>query len=86
MLRKLFWLVVTIGISAAFIFGYEAFLMDSFTAWLAGISPEMGNNASSGVLGKINPVLAGIVTAILFFAKAFFAYLGIRVANLIFSR
>lgn len=86
MVRKLFRFIVTIGIAAAFIYGYEAFLMDSFTVWLGGFSSEAAQNAPSGVQNKINPIFGGIIIGASYAAKAFFAFLGIKVASLIFGK
>ncbi|MEE8433152.1 MAG: hypothetical protein V3S64_00055 [bacterium] len=86
MFRKLLWLIFAIGISGAFIYGYEAFLMDSFTGWLTGFSSETIQNAPSEVQGKIDPFLGGIITGASFAAKGFAALIGITVANVIFGK
>ena len=86
MFRIFLWLIFAIGISGAFIYGFETYLMESFTGWLTGFSAASMENTASGIQGKIDPFLDGIITGASFAAKGFSALLGIKVATIIFGK
>ena len=85
MVRKIIWLVFAIGISGAFIYGFEAFLLEDYNAFLSSFVGTV-QNTSSEVQDKIDPIFEGIMTIASFAAKGFAALIGITIANLIFRR